>query len=261
MSAVVIDDRKQFLSLCERLAAADQVAFDTEFVSDSGYRPRLALLQFATDDLCVAVDPLKVGELSPWWKLMADPDLPVIVHGGQAEIRFCLQLGQVRPANLIDIQIAEGFRCRSYPLSYTAIVQRVLNLEVHSNQTRTDWSRRPLSDEQIKYALEDVEYLTEIWAQQQAWLQKRDRLHWAMAEFDRQIAGITNDEEDPVWTRVSGIHKLSRRDLEAAKRLAEWREREAERANRQPSTHSARRPVDRSCPSQTKIGAAGTAYA
>jgi ribonuclease D len=234
MSAAIIDDRSKFLKLCDQLASADQVAFDTEFVSDFGYRPRLALLQFCTTDLCVAVDPLSVGDLAPWWNIMADPDIPVIVHGGQAEIRFCVQLGGLKPVNLIDVQIAEGFRCRSYPLSYSAIVLRVLDCEIHSSQTRTDWSRRPLSPEQIEYALDDVTHLAEIWERQRTWLDQRNRTAWARAEFDRQIAVIASEEENPVWEKVSGIHKLARRDLEAAKRLAEWREQEAERANRQP---------------------------
>lgn len=234
MSTSVISDRSEFEDLCRRLQGAAPIAFDTEFVSDAGYRPRLALLQFATGDLCEAVDALSVTDLSAWWSIMADPDIPVVVHGGQAEIRFCLQLGGVTPQNLIDVQIAEGFRSRSYPLSYSAIVQRVAGEVIHSSQTRTDWTRRPLSEEQIRYALEDVAHLPAIWDRQQSWLRRKGRLDWAIAEFQRQIEQIAIEDEAPVWEKISGIHKLPRRDLEAAKRLARWREREAARANRTP---------------------------
>lgn len=234
MNSQVISHQADFDQLCEKLRSAPLIAFDTEFVSDAGYRPKLALMQFATDDLCVAVDALAVSDLSAWWQLMASPRIPIVVHGGQAEIRFCVQLGRVKPEQIFDVQIAEGFRCRSYPLSYSAIVARVLDLNVHSNQTRTDWTRRPLSDDQISYALEDVSHLIPIWRKQERWLTSRGRLTWAHAEFQRQIDLIAQEEHDPVWSRISGLHKLTRRDLEAAKRLALWREEEAARSNRTP---------------------------
>jgi ribonuclease D len=163
---------------------------------------------------------------------MADESTIVIVHGGQAEIRFCIQAIGRPPANLIDIQVAEGFRCRSYPLSYSAIVDRVLGHAVDGSQTRTDWLRRPLSTEQLQYALEDVEHVLEIWQRQKKWLQKRDRLEWVTAECQRMIGDVAADERMAPWERLNGVHKLSRRDQAVAQRLAKWREEEAAFRNR-----------------------------
>ncbi len=232
MRSPIITYQEDFLELCQHIRQTGIVAFDTEFVSDAGYRSELGLLQFATPDRCVAVDPLQVTSLSAWWEIMADDQTTVVVHGGQAEIRFCIQQSGLAPRQLIDIQIAEGLRCRSYPLSYSAIVERVLGIRVDSNQTRTDWLRRPLSQEQIVYALEDVSHVLLIWQTQKKWLESKNRLSWAISEFDRMITDIQDDEHTPPWERISGIHRLPRRDLAAAQKLAQWREEEAAFRNR-----------------------------
>ena len=166
METQILTYHEDFLELCDHIRKSGIVAFDSEFVSDISYRPELGLLQFATPERCVAVDPLAVSTLTSWWDIMADDSTTVIVHGGQAEIKFCVQMSGQIPRKLVDVQIAEGLRGRSYPLSYSAIVERVLGKRVASNQTSTDWLRRPLSPEQIHFALEDAAFLPELWARQ-----------------------------------------------------------------------------------------------
>ena len=92
MSSTLISHHEDFVELCDHIRDSGLVAFDTEFVSESTYRPELGLLQFATDDRSVAVDPLAISDISLWWEIMADDVTTVVVHGGQAEIRFCLQM-------------------------------------------------------------------------------------------------------------------------------------------------------------------------
>lgn len=232
MYTSIITSHEDFLELCAHIRQCRLVAFDSEFVSDIGYRPQLGLLQFATPERCVAVDPLEVSVLSSWWDIMADENVTVVVHGGQAEIRFCVQLSGMMPKNLVDIQIAEGLRGRSYPLSYNAIVERVLGTVIGNSQTRTDWIRRPLSPEQIQYALEDVSHVLHVWERQKAWLEKKGRLGWATSEFQRMCQDIYEEEQIQPWERLSGIHKLPRRDLLVAQKLAQWREEEAAYRNR-----------------------------
>lgn len=232
MSVTLISHHADFIELCDHIRQSGMVAFDTEFVSESTFRPELGLLQFATADRAVAVDPLAIDDLSAWWEIMADDETLVIVHGGQAEIRFCLhQIGRA-PQKLFDIQLAEGFRGRSYPLSYSAIVQRVLNRQVDGTQTRTDWLRRPLSDDQLRYALEDVTFVPEIWRTQTSWLKTHGRLAWVEAEMQRMIDDIIADDQLPAWQKLSGTHKLSRRELGVLQELAAWREEEAAARNR-----------------------------
>ncbi|MEY3458356.1 MAG: Ribonuclease [Planctomycetota bacterium] len=232
MTPEFIEHTADFLELCDHIRECGLVAFDTEFVSDIGYRPELGLLQFATRHRCAAVDPLAVSSLGPWWNLMADDQTTVVVHGGQAEIRFCIQRSGRIPQKLVDIQLAEGLRGRSYPLAYTAIVERVLGRTVSSNQTRSDWLRRPLSRDQLRYALDDVSHILEIWDRQSAWLKTRRRDSWADAEFSRMCQDIYDDEQIPSWERISGAHRLSRRDLAVLQRLADWREQTAAELNK-----------------------------
>lgn len=232
MNHDILSSLEDFQDLCSHIRHCGLVAFDTEFVSDVGYRPELGLLQFSTEERCVAVDPQAVTSLSAWWEIMADDETTVVVHGGQAEVRYCIQLSGLRPRRLVDIQIAEGLRGRSYPLSYSAIVERVLNKHVAGDQTRTDWLRRPLSAEQIEYALDDVSHVLEIWRRQSRWLESHGRLPWAVSEFDRMCDDILAEEQLPPWDRIPGMHKLPRRELAVAQRLAQWREEEAAFRNR-----------------------------
>lgn len=230
----LIEHQYDFLELCEHIREAGLVAFDTEFVSDAGYRSELGLLQFATRERCAAVDPLAIPSLGAWWDLMSDDSTTVVVHGGQAEVRFCIQQSGRIPQRLVDIQIAEGLRCRSYPLSYNSIVERVLGVVIHSNQTRSDWLRRPLTREQLTYALDDVSHVLNIWEAQSHWLLSRKRMSWACAEFDRMCRDVWEDEQLEPWQRQSGVHRLSRRELATLQKLAAWREEEAAARNRPP---------------------------
>ena len=211
MSVQLIQSQHEFLDVCQHIRESGRVAFDTEFVSESTYRPALGLLQFATETKACAVDPLVLDDLTPWWNIMADPDTEVVVHGGQAEIRFCLHAIGRAPDRLFDIQVAEGFRSRSYPLSYSAIVNRVLSKRVDGSQTRTDWTRRPLSSDQLRYALEDVTHVLEIHDRQCQWLKKHCRLEWATSEMQRLVDDISADDKTPPWQKISGTHKLSRK--------------------------------------------------
>lgn len=228
----LIISQAEFEAFCVHAREQRLVAFDSEFVAEFTYSPELCLLQFATADRLVGVDPFQVTDLSSWWDIMSDPDVTVVVHGGQAEIRFCLEHSGKIPANLVDVQLAEGLRSRSYPLAYDTLVARVLGKRSQGKETRTDWRQRPLSSKQIDYALADVEHLTKIWETQQKSLQRLNRVEWALAEFDRMIADIVVETERPAWHRLSGLHRLSPREFAAAIELAEWREREAKAKNR-----------------------------
>lgn len=227
-------DQAEFDEVCDKARAAGIAAFDTEFVSDQTYRPHLCLLQLAVDDELLAVDPLAGVDLAPWWDVVIDDETTIIAHGSQAEIRFCLDATDERPRKFVDVQVAAGLLGRGYPLSYTNLVSRVLGRRTKGKATRTDWSRRPLSDKQLEYALEDVEHLPPIWEKQRRKLDKLGRLDWAWSEFERLIDDVVADRDREPWTRLSGINKLSRQDLAVLRELADWREDEAEEQDKLP---------------------------
>ncbi len=227
-------DQSAFEDLCSHIRDAGIVAFDTEFISESTYIPDLCLLQFATPQECVAVDPLSVKDLSSWWEIMADASTTVLVHAGREEVRFSLTQSGQSPRNLVDVQIAQGIVSRSYPLGYSALVARVLGHDVHGTQTRTDWRVRPLSKQQIHYALDDVLYVGDVWKQQRETLESLGRLEWAQAEFSRMVGEVSAERGEDQWRRLSGLQKLRRRELAIARALYLWREQAAESGNKPP---------------------------
>jgi len=210
------------------------VAFDTEFVSESYFRPRLCLLQFALPSgECFGVDPFSVRDLAAWWEIMTDRETTIIVHGGREEIRFCQFATNIRPHCLVDVQIAEGLRSRGFPISHTNLVTRVLDRTIqHGKETRTDWLHRPLTDRQINYALEDVRHLPAVWQTQKASLESTGRLSWATAEFERFIDYVLAEEDRDGWLRLPGYGRLNRREMAVARSLYQWRSTEAERLDK-----------------------------
>jgi ribonuclease D len=232
MTGSLIVEQEEFETFCGHIRETGLVAFDTEFVSESTYQPQLCLLQLATRERIAAVDPFRVCDLAQWWELMADDQTTVVTHGGQAEVRFCLHYIGRPPRRLVDVQLAEGLRSRSYPLAYATLVNRVLDKRVHGKETRTNWHHRPLSPAQIHYALEDVKFVLEIWSRQKASLARLGRLDWAEAEFERIVAEIAAEHVREAWSRLPKLHKLSRREMAVVQELSLWREAEAERRDR-----------------------------
>lgn len=232
----LITTQSEFQELCDEIRAGGAVAFDTEFVSESYYRPRLCLLQFGLPSgRCACVDPFLIEDLTDWWEIMVDDVTTVVVHGGREEIRFCQFATNRRPRRLIDVQVAEGLRSRGYPLSHANLISRVLGRSIqHGKETRTDWQFRPLATQQIDYAQEDVRHLLAAWDTQQASLRDAARLDWALAEIERLIDGVLAEEDREGWLRLPGYGRLSRREMAAARAIFQWRDAEAARLNRPP---------------------------
>lgn len=230
MSDRLITEQDEFEDFCAHIRQAGAVAFDTEFISENTYRPQLCLVQLATTEHCAVVDPFTV-KLAEWWDIMTDETTTVVVHAGREETRFCLTHAGRRPQRLVDIQIAEGLRGTSYPLSYERLISRVLNRNVHATETRTDWQRRPLTKKQISYALDDVRHVLDCWARQKQWLSEQGRLSWAEEEFERLIDEMVSERGDDSWTRLSGVRRLNPRELAVARELYRWREESAAARN------------------------------
>lgn len=232
MTQSLITDQREFDELCQHIRESGAVAFDTEFISEFTYRPELCLIQLATRERCVAVDPFEVGDLSAWWEIMADDQTDIVIHGGREEVRYCLHYAGRPPNRLWDVQVAEGLRGRSFPLGYDALVKRVVGRTAHGRETRTDWRRRPLSEQQIAYGLDDVRHVLEIWDRQKQSLKSQNRLHWAEAEFQRMIDEVAAERGPNAWMRLSGLQRLPRRDLAVVKAIHQWREQESALRNR-----------------------------
>ena len=177
--------------LVDHIRQAGRFAFDTEFVSEETFEPVLCLVQVATDTRLAVVDPFQVGDLKPFWDVVVDPSIDVVMHAAGEDLRICrLQTGTL-PQRVFDVQIAAGLVGFGYPLSpWGTWSIEALKVSLLGGETRTDWRRRPLSEGQLRYALEDVRHLLELADLLGGELERLDRVGWAEDEFASFLDGI-----------------------------------------------------------------------
>ncbi|HEX5759922.1 MAG TPA: HRDC domain-containing protein, partial [Thermoanaerobaculia bacterium] len=226
-------------ALAKDLAAAGQFALDLEFVSESRYVPELALVQVAWGDVAkpevAAVDPLAVDP-RPVVELAGDPAVPTLLHAGQGDLALLAHLYGTRGAAVLDTQIAAAFLGFGEQVGYAPLVERLLGTKLDKTAQFTQWARRPLTPEQLAYALDDVRYLPRVWGELARRLAVRGRLGW-VEEESRRMAETAARRPPPEETfrRIKGWTNLNPRQLGALRALAAWREREALAGNRPPS--------------------------
>jgi ribonuclease D len=219
----------QLRQYCQEVAGAAAIAFDTEFVSEDTYRSQLCLVQVAVAGRLAVIDPLAVGDLTPFWQMLVAPGHQTIVHAGREELLFCLAATGERPHNLFDLQLAAGLVGNEYPAGYGSLMNKLLGEKLNKGETRTDWRRRPLSDQQLDYALDDVRYLEPMRDKLQAKLDELGRSAWMSDEIATWQDDVVETTTRERWRRVSGISNLSNRCLAIMRELWKWRETEAER--------------------------------
>ena len=208
-SPQIVSDQQTLEGHCEAWRTAGHFAFDTEFIRDDTYDAKLCLVQVTTDGQVVLIDPTAGLDLGVFWKLVTDESVVTIVHAGKEDFEVCLRAtGQV-PRNVFDIQIAAGFVGLGYPLSLVRLVERVVHHRISKGQTLTDWLRRPLTPEQLRYAADDVIHLPEMYKTLRASIEKAGRWAWAREEFQRF--------EDPEFYRAPTEDRVQR--LKGSKKL------------------------------------------
>ncbi|MEX2139891.1 MAG: HRDC domain-containing protein [Pirellulales bacterium] len=234
MAHLQITTAAELTQFCSELRDAEAIAFDTEFVSEHTYRSELCLVQVAAQGRLAVIDPLAIGDLAPFWQTVVADGHETIVHAGREELVFCLDATGRRPARLFDVQLAAGLVGYEYPAGYGSLLARLVGQQLHKGETRTDWRRRPLSRQQIDYALDDVRHLEAMRDKLYARLQQLGRLKWLEAEMQTWQDDVDAYRTRERWRRVSGIAGLSNRSLAIVRALWRWREDEAERRDLPP---------------------------
>ena len=168
----MVTTAEQLQEAVAEIRQAGAFAYDTEFIGESTYIPQLCLIQLATRSTLWLVDPFEVKDLDPIWSLIADPDVTTIVHAGAQDLEPVERLIGRTPANIVDTQIAAGFVGQPYPVSLARLVMEMTGWAVAKGMTFTDWSARPLSSMQLRYAADDVRYLPLIWDRMQKQLEE-----------------------------------------------------------------------------------------
>jgi ribonuclease D len=221
--------------VCQRLARVGLFAFDTEFVGEDNYEAETCLVQVATDSYCAIIDPLAGLDLTPFWELVADDGIEVIVHAGTEDLAQCFRRVGRPAAKIFDLQIAAGLIGLGYPTSLSRLARITIGAKIHKSQTLTDWRTRPLTQEQIDYAAEDVVHLPAMFRFIGSRLDELGRREWAAVECDRACQSATsNAQGEQKLRRLRGAGGLSRKELAIADALLEEREKLARHYNRPP---------------------------
>lgn len=218
--------------LISHLRQVGRFAADTEFVSEDTFEPVLGLIQIATSERVAAIDPMAIDDLSAFWDVLTDPEVEVVMFASGEDLRICRHQAGRLPQRVVDLQVAAGLIGYPYPMSLGNLLGQALRVSVAGGETRTDWRRRPLTDAQVRYALDDVRWLLPLADQISRELAERGRLDWAEQEYQSLLRTVEARSDSERWRRLPGLHQLNRRGLEAARRLWEWRQDEARRADR-----------------------------
>lgn len=222
--------------LCQQLRDSPRLALDTEFVGEDSFVPKLELIQVATEQAAAIIDfpaVLSEGGLDEFWELVCDERIQKVVHAGRQDLDlFAVHAGQI-PKPFFDTQIAAAMVGLGSQVAYANLVQRVHGRRLDKAHTFTNWSARPLSHDQLAYALEDVTFLLAIHDHLQAKLSKLGRLPWAHEEFARLEGAVGEARREPQerYQRIRGWDQLKPKAAAILRELAAWREGEAKRRN------------------------------
>ncbi|MGV2067176.1 ribonuclease D [Agrobacterium sp. 22-226-1] len=228
----MIETTAALAEACTELAKSEFITIDTEFLRETTFWPELCLVQMASPTLEVLVDPLAKGlDLTPLFELMANPDVVKVFHAARQDIEIIYHLGGLIPHPIFDTQVAAMVCGFGDSISYDQLVQKIKNVQIDKSSRFTDWSRRPLTEKQLDYALADVTHLRDVYLSLKAQLEREGRSLWLTEEMDILESRDTYDmHPDDAWLRLkSRLRKPT--ELAILKFTAAWREREARSRN------------------------------
>lgn len=217
---------------CREFAASPYVAVDTEFMREQTFWPQLCLVQLAGPTAEAIVDPMAKGiDLAPFWALMGDTRAVKVFHAARQDIEIVYTEAGIMPAPVFDTQVAAMVCGFGESVSYVNLVKKVTGEDLDKSSRFTDWSRRPLSEKQLVYALGDVTHLCKIYEFLKAELEKSGRAAW----LDEDMAELTDPNTyethpDDAWQRLK-LRAKNRKSLAVLMELAAWRERLAQAQN------------------------------
>ncbi len=227
----LITTQAELLAFCQYAQRFPYLALDTEFVRTRTYYAKLGLVQVRVHDQLVLIDPLAEIDLTPFWQLLKDPQLILVIHAGGEDYEILMQqMGEI-PTAVVDTQIAAAFAGHGDALGYAALVQHYTNIEIDKSQSRTDWLQRPLQPVQLDYAAADVQYLYDIYPQLLAEL-SAEKLALVKAETIEQVRRRA-ESIPPQWLYLffGNAWQCNRQQLAVLRELLQWRLQRAQQSN------------------------------
>ncbi len=225
----LVTTNTELAAVCARLANHTFVTVDTEFVRETTFWPILCVVQLASDDEAVAVDAMADGiDLTPVFELMSNANVVKVFHAARQDLEIFWNLAKLVPKPLYDTQVAAMVCGFGEQISYGELVEAVTGAHVDKSSRFTDWSRRPLNQAQIDYAIADVTHLRDVYRALTAKLEKSGRAGWLSDEMTALESPDTYEQHpERAWERFK--HRARKpRDLAALMEVCAWREREAQ---------------------------------
>lgn len=220
-----VDSIDALHQLASDLIGAEWVAIDTEFIRERTYYPKFCLLQLATSTRVACIDALSVTDLSPLNAILDDENIVKVFHAGRQDLEILYRLRGRLPNSIYDTQIAAPFTGLPEQIGYASLVFELLHVRLAKTLSRTDWSQRPLSREQLIYASEDVIYLGPVYESLRKRATELGRTDW-ITEETRYLQNPETYDPPPesAWQRIGGIASLNAVQITLLKDLACWRE-------------------------------------
>ncbi|MFT0892610.1 ribonuclease D [Pseudochelatococcus sp. G4_1912] len=224
----LISTTEDLAAACARLAKHPFVTVDTEFLRETTFYSKLCLIQMASPDEAVLIDPLASGiDLAPFYALMADEEVVKVFHSARQDVEIIWQRGQVIPKPLFDTQVAAMVCGYGDSVSYEQLSNDLAHARIDKSSRFTDWSQRPLDNQQLIYAQSDVTHLRTIYGALAADLAETGRSSWLDEEMAILTSPATYDlAPEDAWLKLRGRAK-KQREIAVLMEVAAWREREA----------------------------------
>ncbi|MGE4618274.1 MAG: ribonuclease D, partial [Planctomycetota bacterium] len=228
-----IEDSKEIAAWMSRASSAGRYGIDLEFIRERTYYPRLALIQISVGEDLALIDPLAGLDLDPLLETVDDPAITKVLHAGSQDMEILEHVSKRTPCNVFDTQIAAAFLGLGLQPAYSVTCERLLGHVVPKGESWTDWLRRPLTENQERYALDDVKHLLPLHDRLQEDLAAAGRLEWALLEMQKYANKQTyHPLADDSIRRVKRSGSLDGKGLTMLRELFLWRENEAQRVDR-----------------------------
>ncbi|NMH61330.1 ribonuclease D [Alteromonas ponticola] len=220
----LISDDRSLAEVCSQAARQRNIALDTEFVRTRTLTPQLGLIQLYDGDQLVLIDPLPINDFTPLIELLKNPDITKVLHSCSEDIEAFLTFFGIAPAPIFDTQFAANILGIGATVGYARLIDELLGIQLDKGEARTDWLARPLSDNQLHYAANDVLYLLPAYEKLATQIDERNKRHWVVDE----IAHLVTKKAAQIpaqwaYLQVKNNWKLNQKQLYVLKKLAAWR--------------------------------------
>jgi ribonuclease D len=214
---------------CAELAGHDFITVDTEFLRETTFWPKLCVIQMASETTAYVIDAIAEGvDLEPFFALMRDESVLKVFHAARQDIEIIWHLGGFLPHPVFDTQVAAMVCGHGDSISYDQLVGRITGAQIDKTHRFTDWSRRPLSEDQVDYAVADVTHLRDVYKALRKDLEKKNRADWMDGEMEVLTSvGTYRVEPEDAWKRLK-MRARKPQELLVLQAVAAWREREAQ---------------------------------